>query len=113
MNSLAPSRGNYTTPDFYTFDFQYNVEIPLSKKVKLFSYLSINNVFNQIRVTNFGRSSGSTIHTYPFSATDPGYVAASWANYGAANGSGSFGSTGSGAQIGGARSWNIDVGFKF
>lgn len=40
------TRGNFYTPETYSADLQWNMDIPLVRKLRLRSYLTINNLFN-------------------------------------------------------------------
>ncbi len=92
-------RGQYLSPDQTLFDFNYNLEIPIGKKLKTFAQLNIVNVFNTIRPGTLNRgSSGAEM------ATPVGYRVSSTLNFGAAT-SNSF--------FVGARSFNLDLGLRF
>lgn len=59
-------RGQYTQPDFLSFDLAYNLDIPVTKKVTFFSTLAVSNLFNTIRKTTSYWSNSSTVQApYP------------------------------------------------
>ncbi|MDP2875148.1 MAG: hypothetical protein Q8O00_03120, partial [Holophaga sp.] len=94
------ARGQYSQADFTSFDFAYNLEIPLKRKAVLFSTLAITNVFNTIRPAIYYWANGGT------QATPLGYrINHSFANiYGGVSSSGSFN---------GGRDFNLDIGLRF
>ena len=49
-------RGYYRTNDTYSFDLQVNLEIPLYRKVRLFTEATVTGLFNQWMLNNFDKS---------------------------------------------------------
>lgn len=99
VNQFYNGRGRFTGPDYYTFDLQWNVFIPLTRGIQFYSYLSVNNLFNTRFPTGINRGSSGTIRPVP--DPNPTFQATTLQNFGVA----------SGTQ--GGRGLNIDVGFRF
>lgn len=49
------TRGYYRTNDTYSFDLQVNLELPLYRKVRLFTEMTVTGLFNQWMLTGHGK----------------------------------------------------------
>lgn len=99
VTSFYNGRGNFRSPEVYFADFQWNTTIPVSKKIKFFSYVSIFNIFNSRLTNNVARTADSTARAFP--ETDPTFAATTFQNFGRPN------------QLTGNRSVTWDLGLKF
>ncbi len=102
-------RGQFSQPDTYDLDLQYNLEIGISSKVKTFVQMSVNNVLNhQIPLSSsYTGLSGTTLRTLGSMANQ------GWFNSTAATSNRNFGKAVGRGAVGGARSFTVDLGVKF
>ncbi len=96
------NRGAWSNPDYLTFDLQYNLKVPIAKKLQFFSSLSVNNCFNQIRQS--GVNTPTATATRSLAAAQSGMAITQAPNFGWANAN---------TMYQGARGVNIDLGLKF
>ncbi len=47
FNAFIGGRGRFYNPETFSFDLQWNLSIPIVRKVVFTSYLTVNNLFNQ------------------------------------------------------------------
>ncbi|MBI4912789.1 MAG: TonB-dependent receptor [Acidobacteria bacterium] len=99
VNEYFNGRGKFTGPDYFTFDFQWNLFIPVKGGIQFFSYLSCNNLFNTKMPATITRTASGTLHATP--DPNPTYAAASFTTWGQPT------------ALQGGRTFNIDMGFKF
>lgn len=103
-------RGNFSGPDYWTTNLQYNVEAALLGKLRLFGQLTVANVFNHQVASSLYRDAYSTAAA--FSSYGRGYWDSS-----TATGNRRYGTIGtsSGGYYGltGARYVTFDFGLKF
>ena len=89
---------------YYSVDFKWNLTIPVAKKVKLFTELTVSNVFNSMLVTANSLGSDTATRGYQGAAIDPTFRIGSNANWS------SFGLP---SAYAGGRSYGLDFGFRF
>lgn len=95
-------RGAYTYPGGTRYDFQYNITVPLARKVRVFSNLTVSNVFNTIRPTDYGRTPAQLgANQWGTHAYTEAYRAGGMINFGVPT------------VWDGARSFSLDMGIKF
>lgn len=105
MPEYLNGRGRFTYPDFFQCDLQWNVTVPMKGKLQFFTYVSVYNLFNTIMPSNTAtvgaiyRDAASTSRPYP--DTNPTLSVGTPAGFGLAN------------NLGGRRSYAIDLGIKF
>lgn len=103
-------RGGFRFSDFYTFDLKANIDYPLNKELRLFTELTVFNLFNHFILTSFSTPSvaGSFSNVYGAATSSPRFI-------GSVPGSTTpigFGSYGSGNFIGN-RQVRLSLGFKW
>ena len=100
-------RGNYSAPDYWSANLVYNVEAAVTSKLRVFTQLVVNNVFNhQIEASRY-RDAYST--TQPFASTTAGAARGYWSSTSTISSS----RYGTGSGLVGARSVSFDFGLKF
>ena len=52
---LHGDRGGYRNPEYFSADLQWNLTVPLSKKVRFTSYLMVSNLFNTVLQTSMNQ----------------------------------------------------------
>jgi hypothetical protein len=111
LNELPPTsytrffngRGEFSQPDTWSLNLQYNLEIKLQGTLRVFTNLSVNNILNSILPYAETISGSGTVRTQ--AQINQGFRTSTTTNYGIA--------TSNGANFVGARNVALDLGIKF